>query len=282
MGDLSGPIDPSPPSRGILYSGTDLEDVEILDVGPGRAAVVTRGSPSKHSPNEDGLLVFEISPARVVLAVADGVGGLPGARQASTLALETLGRHLQQAGSEGSLREVLLQGIEAAHVAVLGLDQGGATTLVVADLHRRRLCTYHVGDSGLLAFGQRGGVRARTTFHSPVGYAIEAGLMDERDAMHHAERHLLSNAIGHEGMHVEIGAPLELADRDTFVLASDGLFDNMQTDEITEHLRKGDLLMCTRGLASICQRRMRIGGGPGPSKPDDMTLIAYRPARGDR
>ena len=42
----------------------------------------------------------------------------------------------------------------------------------------------------ILTTGQRGRLRMQTVSHSPVGFAIEYGLLDESEAMHHEERHL--------------------------------------------------------------------------------------------
>ncbi len=57
--------------------------------------------------------------------------------------------------------------------------------------------------------------------------------------MHHEERHLVSNVVGTDDMRIELGPPLKLARYDTVLLASDGLLDNLYTDEIVELIRKG-------------------------------------------
>jgi serine/threonine protein phosphatase PrpC len=64
---------------------------------------------------------------------------------------------------------------------------------------------------------------------------------------------------------------------DTVIVASDGLFDNLRTPEIVETCRKGQLLAISRTLADTCQERMTKAPAPGePSKPDDLTFIAFR------
>ena len=70
---------------------------------------------------------------------------------------------------------------------------------------------YHVGDSVILLVGQRGKIKLQTVSHSPVGYAVEAGVLDEVEAMHHQDRHVVSNFIGSPEMRIEVGAPLRLA-----------------------------------------------------------------------
>jgi serine/threonine protein phosphatase PrpC len=128
----------------------------------------------------------------------------------------------------------------------------------------------------ILAVGQRGRVKLQTVSHSPVGYAYEAGLLDETEAMHHEDRHLVSNVIGSPDMRIEIGPPVCLAPRDTLLLASDGLLDNLYNDEIVERARKGPLKGVVHSLAGACRERMTHPQQGAPSKPDDLTLVVFR------
>jgi len=77
-------------------------------------------------------------------------------------------------------------------------------------------------------------------------------------------------------MRVEIGSTLELKEHDTLVLASDGLFDNLRTEEIVEALRKGPLLETVTSAVETCASRMHGAADSVPSKPDDLTVIAFR------
>ncbi|MFQ5790919.1 MAG: PP2C family protein-serine/threonine phosphatase, partial [Acidobacteriota bacterium] len=118
--------------------------------------------------------------------------------------------------------------------------------------------------------------------HSPVGYGVESGFLDEKEAMYHQERHVVSNVIGAPGMRIEVGPTIEMARRDTLLLATDGLFDNLHTDEIVGLIRKGGLARAIKALAESSSDRMRNGGDDMPSKPDDLTCILFRlaPAAG--
>ena len=118
----------------------------------------------------------------------------------------------------------------------------------------------------------------QTVSHSPVGFAIEYGLLDESEAMHHEERHLVSNVVGSDDMRIELGPPLKLARYDTVLLASDGLLDNLYTDEIVELIRKGPLPKSLASLVKVAQQRMENPIEGVPCKPDDMTVVALRQA----
>ena len=184
------------------------------------------------------------------------------------------------AGGEATvdLRAAILNGIEAANQAVRELGTGAATTLALVEIQDRTIRTYHVGDSEILVTGQRGKVKLQTIPHSPIGYAVEAGLMEEEEAIHHEARHVISNVIGSDQMRIEMGPPTEMAPRDTLLLASDGLFDNLFPDEIVEAIRSGPLDNSIGSLVEAAQGRMATSGGTAPSKPDDLTVIAFRRA----
>ena len=124
--------------------------------------------------------------------------------------------------------------------------------------------------------GQRGLVKLQTTAHSPTGFAVEAGFLDQREALHHAERHLVSNFIGTSDMRIDVGAEVELDLRDTVFLASDGLMDNVHVDEIIELVRKGPLAQAADAVIDVARQRMKKARDGQPSKPDDLSLILYR------
>jgi serine/threonine protein phosphatase PrpC len=150
--------------------------------------------------------------------------------------------------------------------------------LTVAELRGGAVRPYHVGDSSILVVGQRGRLKLQTVPHSPVGFGVEAGLIDASDAMHHEERHVVSNVLGSADMRIEVGSELLLAPRDTLLLATDGLLDNLHTEEILESIRAGPLARGGLRLVEAASRRMREPRPGQPSKPDDLTLVAYRSA----
>ena len=245
----------------------------------GQVCVRSIRSPDKQTENEDSAAIIQLGDDSLVLAVADGVGGSVAGREASNATVRTLSRVLTKLPDETpQLRPAILDAVEAANKTVLGLARGAATTLVVAQLDATRLRSYHVGDSELLAVGQRGRIKQRVVPHSPTGFAVEAGLLDEDEAVQHDQRHVLFNVIGSSDMRVEVGPALQLALRDTVLLASDGLFDNLYIDEIVDTIRRGPLVAAADRLVERVQARMQ---GPEkadqPCKPDDLTVVLFRP-----
>ncbi|MEQ8785305.1 MAG: protein phosphatase 2C domain-containing protein [Pirellulaceae bacterium] len=260
-----------------IYLDQDMQQPELLELAGGSAAVYSARSPYKQTPNEDAAAVLPVDDARTVLVVADGLGGMTAGERASSLAVTELQRSIAaMEGGDQMLRTAILNGIESANRTIGEMGLGAATTAAVVEIDHGVVRPYHVGDSMILVVGQRGKVKLQTVSHSPVSYAFEAGLLDEQEAMHHEDRHLVSNVIGSPDMRIEIGAPLELAPRDTLVLASDGLLDNLYNDEIIQWVRKGRIERLVAQVAGECRRRMTEPQEGVPCKPDDLTLVVYR------
>jgi serine/threonine protein phosphatase PrpC len=252
------------------------------DVSPlnrGQVAIFSARSPDKESPNEDAAAVVPAGEHAAVLAVADGMGGSPAGQRASALAVEEVVAALREAApDEPNLRAAVLNGIENANRAICELGVGAASTLAVAEVWEDTVRPYHVGDSMILLVGQRGKVKLQTVSHSPVGYAVESGMLDAAEAMHHEDRHVVSNILGTPQMRIEIGSPIRLARYDTLLLATDGLLDNLHTEEIIARMRKGPLNRALRALADDARGRMTAPQPAEPSKADDLTFVLYRRA----
>ncbi len=265
----------APPPDARLFLGAEADGAD-LDLAQGQVSVRTFRMPGKETDNEDSAAVIPIGTDGLVLAVADGVGGSPGGRQASNLAVRTLADVLSRRNPEpDNLRAAVIDAVEEANRQLLDLGRGSATTLVVGEFRNGTVRSYHVGDSELMSVGQRGRIKLRVTPHSPTGFAVEAGLLDEDEAVEHDTRHLLFNVIGAPDMRIEIGTPLRVATYDTVILSTDGLLDNLFIDEIVKIIRSGDLARAADKLAGLALERMD-GDDKGPSKPDDFTVVLYR------
>jgi len=267
-------------SRAHLFFEQDLLEETTFDLAGGVVALFSMRCPGKDTPNEDSIGIIPTGTDSGVIAVADGLGGAPAGKQASFLAIQSLAGAIEAALSEeAEIRTGILNGFEAANEDVLALAMGAATTLTVVEYDGRFVRHYHVGDSMVLLTGQRGKVKMQSIPHSPVGYAVEAGLLDESDAMHHEERHMISNVIGSTDMRIEVGSAVEVAARDTLLLASDGLSDNLHISEIVECVRRGPLPKAARRLAALAGERMEDSADGEPSKPDDLTFAIFRRSR---
>lgn len=266
-----------PASHSVLLDGGAAEERACFGIGGGLAVAYSRRAPDKDTDNEDTVAAIPYGPDACVLVIADGAGGLPGGRRASRTAVTTLETSLQASMTETMLlRTAILNGIDAANRAVLDLGSGSKTTLTVVTIEGRVARTYQIGDSEAIIVGQRGKVKAQTLAHSPTGFAVEAGFLDQREALHHEERHLVSNFLGTSDMRIDMGNTVVLSPFDTVLLASDGLTDNLHFDEIVEFSRKGALDTAIDALTGLACRRMTNESKTLPSKPDDLSVILFR------
>lgn len=261
------------------WSSGDSTEAQVIELtGAGGAVVAfSSQSPEKTTGNEDTVGIFSYGPAAIVLAVADGAGGLPAGQKASRTAIATIGKSLQASAEQTQLlRSAVLNGIEAANRYIMDHSNGSATTLTVVTVEGRSMRSFHVGDSMAAVVGQRGALKFATVAHSPVGFAVEAGFLSEQEAMHHIDRNVVSNFLGMTDMRIDVSAEVELAPRDTIVVASDGLSDNLHMPEIVDRIRVGRLPAAMRKLVELSAYRMANPGTAQPSKPDDLSIVLFR------
>lgn len=264
----------------LVWSEFDSDMVELVDLSSGQAAIYSRRCPSRElSPNEDSACIIEVTESRSILAVADGVGGGVAGHRASKCVVEQLAKSCLEVeidsrhGRKG-LRGEVIDGIEIANGEILSWGVGSATTLTAVELHESSFRYFHVGDSGAMLTSNRGTIRFSTIGHAPVAQAVAIGMLDSEEALDHEDRNLITNCIGSSEMSIELGIFQPMSIRDTLTIASDGLFDNLTKQEIAEFIRKGDLLEQATKLVQAVESRMQSEVG----KPDDLTVICYRPA----
>ncbi|TWU01620.1 PP2C family protein-serine/threonine phosphatase [Neorhodopirellula pilleata] len=271
-----------------LFLESEMESPRVLPVDfvdshrfgagkPGHLVVFSRTCPDKDEPNDDSAAVIRLPDGALVMAVADGVGGAPLGYKASAIAVQCIAESLQDRIDGSDLRPAILDGIERANAEILDMGTGAATTISIVEVQNRIARGYQVGDSMAMIVGQRGTMKWRSTSHSPVGYLIESGAIEEAEAMLHDDRHIVSNLVGSREMHIEIGPAIPLAVRDSIVIASDGLFDNLQLGEIAQLARIGKPLDRMNALVALASKRMRGEDHSMPGKPDDLAVVLMTP-----
>jgi len=268
------------PAKGFRCFAAETPVATHLATAAGDVACFSNRSPAKETANEDALGVVETA-AGLVLVVADGMGGQASGEQAARLAVTSVIDALRKLGEDkgASLRAAILNGIEAANQAIIDLAVGAGATLAVAEVVDRTVRSYHVGDAAILLTGQRGKVKFVSISHSPVGYAEAAGIIDADEALHHEDRHYVSNFVGSDEMRIDIGPAIAMSPFDSLLLASDGLTDNLLLTEMVDVTRAGPLSGVAHQLAGLASERMATPQEGQPSKPDDLTFVVFRPTR---
>ncbi|MBT8422789.1 MAG: protein phosphatase 2C domain-containing protein, partial [Gammaproteobacteria bacterium] len=184
-----------------LFGGSFDDELKLLlnsySLPTGDVAIGLAIDPGKTSPIEDSAGLVPLSDGALVMMVADGVGGLPTGWKASGVVLEQVRDQLAKADIDDARRRTaILDGIEEANSVLRELGTGTSTTLVVAIVRDQQVRTFHIGDSSAWICGQRGVVKLQTTPHSPIGMALQAGFVNEKEALQHEDLNLVSNVIG--------------------------------------------------------------------------------------
>jgi len=242
----------------------------------GEVAFFSAPSPDHPESNEDSAVVIARNTWGV-LAVSDGAGGTAGGALAASMAVEILQQAACKKTEVQDVRAAILDAIESADTSIREKLPGALATMATFILDGRAARAISVGDSICAVIGGRGKIKYRSIAHGPTGFAEEAGMLEQGEALTHDERHLVSNMLGLAGMRVEVGIPLKLAPRDTVLVASDALFDNVQFDEIAKLAKLRPLVRAVDALVALAVDRMT---GDGPlSHADDLTILACRPPK---
>ncbi|TWU41446.1 putative protein phosphatase 2C-type [Novipirellula aureliae] len=264
-----------PETQRDFFVESDMLESQSLATLRGCVVAIARRCPGKEEPNDDSAVVIRAASGAIVMAVADGVGGCPLGYKASAIAVECIAEAVLAADWNVDLRAPILDAIEKANEDILDLGVGAATTLSVVEIVDSKARAYTVGDSMTMIVGQRGMLKWRSTSHSPVGYAVESGLLDEESAMIHDERHVVSNLVGSSTMHIGVGPAQTLRPRDRVLIASDGLFDNLHISEVVSKIKNGDPRKQMEALIGFADDRMNGRTDELPGKPDDLTVLLY-------
>jgi serine/threonine protein phosphatase PrpC len=188
-----------------------------------------------------------------VAVVCDGMGGMDHGDLASRIAVRAFleGYHRKTPAEsipealERSVREANERVVEMAHE--MGAAESVGTTLVAAVLvdhpgtRKKAMYFISVGDSGLfhVSEGQIQTVNRPHIFANLLESAVSRGAMTKEQARAHPERESLTSFIGVEVLE-EIDRNLDpwpMSDGDSILLASDGLFKTLSSEEIVETLQ---------------------------------------------
>lgn len=200
-----------------------------------------------------GELPERMEEAGYVAVVADGMGGHAGGEVASRTAIIVFFHLLFDTPDwvlkvdDQSARKILdrvatryrsLDSLLAERARIDPTLEGMGTTMTLAYSIGLDLFLAHAGDSRAYLC-RDGALRQLTRDHTRVQMLVEAGVLSREEAATHRLRNVLTNVLGG-------GVPLtdvdvhrvRLADHDTVLLCSDGLYDVVKDEEIAAILTK--------------------------------------------
>ena len=187
--------------------------------------------------NQDTILLpNKTSPGspKTLYAVADGMGGYAHGGMASALALEILAATLSQAPHLAP-EKALRRGVESANLNIykksqsLGTGRMG-TTVTAAYIVEDRLHLAHVGDSRAYLVRNRQ-ASCLTNDHTVVGDMARARLISADKVRSHAQRSILTRAVG-IGLFVQPDlTQIRLQKDDRIILCSDGVWSTLLDED---------------------------------------------------
>jgi PPM family protein phosphatase len=206
--------------------------------------------------------------------VADGMGGHEGGQIASRLAVETFIKAYSAAGDPDPQKRLRSALDEAHHRIQWRAKQNPqlssmGTTCTAFALIDTRLYFVHVGDSRLYLL-REGRLRILSHDHTLIARLLEKGLIRPDQAQDHPQKHVLTSALGVSDDEIEIDAPpepLPLHKDDVLMICTDGLWGQMEADEIEQALASESPDAACRSLLHLAKER----GGP-----DNITLQVLR------
>jgi PPM family protein phosphatase len=204
-----------------------------------------------------------------LIAVADGVGGLPAGELASAAAIAVVSSLDGRAEPEGDPLTVLRETVEAASARIAELVAedpaltGMGTTLTAMWLVADRIAMVHIGDSR--GYLRRGGELSQITRDdSYVQMLLDSGAITPEQARVHPQRSLVSQVL--QARPAQPTYTLLRPDPgDRVLLCSDGLSDVVTDEQIGQVLR--DHPEPDECAAELVKLALAAGG------PDNVTVV---------
>lgn len=221
--------------------------------------------------NQDRFALAEAAGGRLLVAVADGMGGHPSGAEAAWRAVAALVSSALPEAAETALQ----QSYAAATAAVAELSRrlGGVvtgTTLVAALLDPSAMVVANVGDSR--AYRVRAGVAQQLTRdHTWVAAEVASGRLDERAAARDPRRNVLLRAVTGDLVGVDVDSVEGLQPGDALVLCSDGVWAVLDDATLAEVLGESDDV--EEAARRLCGAALDAGST------DNVTAVVCRVAR---
>jgi serine/threonine protein phosphatase PrpC len=278
--DATKPLEPVPEmiTRHSIVEG-GLEPQQLI-----AACAQSVGKQRDH--NEDALFSLTTTLANNasnlpfgLYIVADGMGGHQHGEVASEIATRAMAeyviKHLYtplfsvkpQPPAE-SLQEILTNGVNAAHEAIIESVTGGGTTLTTILVLGKQLIIGHVGDSRVYRVDMHGTMHPLTRDHSLVKRLEELGQLTPEEAAIHPQRNVLYRALGQ-------GEPFEpeiittpIPQPGYLLICSDGLWGVVPDEEL------GKIIISASTPHQACQEMVNAANDAGG--PDNITAILVR------
>jgi serine/threonine protein phosphatase PrpC len=205
------------------------------------------------SKDEDSILITDLMTAfegkkrrKVILILADGMGGYNKGEVASKLGTRTVATELQQFLADADMNkekydDLLRKAFYKANSEILEYTethpeaQGMGTTISVAIINDNQgLYIGSVGDSRVYIINREKGAIQLTKDHTFVQELVDKGKITKEEARRHPKKSVLNQAVGSFAEITVDTFSRCLDDNDYILLCCDGLINHISDDEIAQ------------------------------------------------
>lgn len=215
------------------------------------------------------------TPFGFLVTVCDGMGGGPGGKTASSIAVREIVQGVQEADQQEEITNILKKAVHRANMAIIdrGNEQpalrGMGSTCTVVLINEKSVTVAHVGDSRV--YQVRGKRKIFRTFdHSMVFELVKQKVITEEQARLSAQSNVITRALGIKPeLEVEcVERPYEKGDR--FLLCTDGVHGAVEEKRLLRMIgdRKVSLGQLVNGVSTEIDDLGRMAGGGH----DNLTL----------
>ena len=202
------------------------------------AAFITETGP--RAVNEDAVAVWHSEDGTLLVAVADGLGGMGSGDTASNLAISTVKDALF---SSSLSQDILKLAVLKAHSKILRaqtedpLRSKMATTMTVLAFGDFGVLGAHCGDTRAVV-ARASGIKRLTKDHSEGQRLFDAGKLSKEELSAYPRQHILESALGDHNDPTVDTFQFDMLRGDRFVLTSDGVHGIVLLREMREFLVK--------------------------------------------
>ena len=208
------------------------------------------------------------TPFGFLVTVCDGMGGGPGGKTASSIAVEEIITGVVNGNTEDTPSNILIRAIRRANMAILEYARenpsysGMGSTCTALLISEKCATIAHVGDSRIYQI--RGKSKIYRTFdHSMVFDLVRQKVITEEQARLSAQSNVITRALGAK-YDVEVECTeLPFLAGDRFVLCTDGIHGSIPESQLIEMLssHSQSLGAVTDGIATTIDGEGRNAGG---------------------
>lgn len=229
-----------------------------------------------HTDNQDNA-GFVDTPLGLLVVVCDGMGGGPGGRTASLMAVDTILNVLSETAEHTPREDALTFAIEKANDIIYSKAKetpelrGMGTTVAAVLINEKSAVIAHAGDTRVYQL-RKGSIVFRSSDHSYVADLVRQKKISEEEARNHPQSNIVTRALGIKpSVEIELDeTPFLRGDR--FLVCTDGIWGMLPQCDLVKKISQakgiGEL------TSSLTEEIDCIGQANGGNH-DNLTLAVF-------